>query len=79
MESAFVNPEEEIQHREYVQLENIQIFVKEYVHKEMTGYNPGAYCATHHTIETRTTLVYHSNCKLYKAKDFKGEALVFFS
>ena len=51
----YVNPIEEADEREYEDIENMAFFLKDFLHKELCGSNQGAYCLTHHPIETRFT------------------------
>jgi len=71
----YVNPIEEVDEREYEDIENMTFFLKDFLHKELCGSNQGAYCLTHHSIETRSTKKNHQTCVLFGPTDLKGNVI----
>jgi len=71
----YTNPVEEVEKREYEDIENIAFFLQDYLHQELCSINQGAYCYTHHSIETRCTKKNHKSCVLYGPSDLKGNII----
>jgi len=69
------NPVSEVNDREFESIENLKFFLKDYLHKELSGSNQGAYCFTHHSIETRSTKKNHASCVLYGPSELKGKII----
>ena len=53
----YTNPVEEVEERNYEDIENVAFFLQDYLHYELCNSNTGAYCLTHHSIETRYTKI----------------------
>jgi len=64
---------EDPKQRNFIDLTNFPCSIKKEIHDELTGNNPGEYCATHHSIETRTTKKNHINCITVKASEVQGK------
>jgi len=75
-ENRYQNPTENINERDFEKIQDVPIYVIEALHREVAGTNVGAYCATHHSLETRSTKARHQppNCQLIEGSHLKGKA-----
>jgi len=68
----YQNPPEEINSRIYENIDAVSEYVIETLFKEVSGTNIGAYCASHHSIETRSTKIRHLKCQLIDGTTLRG-------
>ena len=73
MNLNYSQPQENISEREFIHRDDISEYIRQTIHLELAGTNISGYCATCHTIETRTTKKSHLNHALIEV--IKGNTL----